>query len=153
MTIPIANPCIPCGLTRPTCCNALNGTAYEILMTYEEVEHAARSIGKTFDDVATWRPRTEVEMFSMMRRKDDRKQVPSLRVRADGSCYFLESCGCILRAEDKPRACRVFPFKYDDTEWRITPPARGCYAAEQGRDVPGTMEQFGVTPETLEALR
>ena len=152
MTLPIVNPCIPCTLTRPACCNVLNGTAHPVLLTEEEVEHAARCVGKTFDDVATWRSRTEAEVFTMMRRHDDRKRVPSLRVRADGSCYFLGERGCVLFHSDKPSACRMFPLAYNGHDWYITPPWRGCYAIEQGKNAEGVMCQFGMTAAALGEL-
>ncbi|MBM7113678.1 hypothetical protein [Archangium primigenium] len=88
----------------------------------------------------------------------------TLRTRAGACVFHAPGKGCVLPAEVRPVACRLYPFeRWPDGSWSVQMGRYGdlsearaggdaCLAVEEADSMDGVLELFGTTREQVEAL-
>ncbi len=109
--------CVPCG---GKCCRV----PWTVLATPRDVERLERATGRDAREFAEVKPLPEWEHVAFgagnllfPRVATASGEVPQLRRRADGACFFLDERGLCGVHAHKPLLCRLYPFYYERSPW------------------------------------
>lgn len=160
------------------CPKALGGSCCEVkddeqlaTLTWADVDRLQAASGRALEAISEWEWLDEAAAASWSRLHPALGQYfgPVTRrltlVRKDGACVFHGPSGCALTPEQRPTACRLYPFEVRaHDEWGLQVDRFGsvkeaaasgeqaCLAVEEADSFEALWKAFGTTREALEAL-
>ncbi|MBS1149380.1 MAG: hypothetical protein H6Q89_1078 [Myxococcaceae bacterium] len=163
--------CARCPRVLGVSCCEVKGEEQLATLTWADVDRLTEATGRGADRFTEWEWLGEAEAarWSLLHPGWGGYFGPSTRrltlKRADGACVFHGPQGCALTAEQRPTACRLYPFEVRaHGQWGLQVDRFGsvdearqagehaCLAVEESDSFEALWIAFGTGREALEAL-
>ncbi len=163
--------CARCPRVLGTSCCEVKSHEQLATLTWADADRLQEATGKSVTSFTEfeWLDEGEAARWSQLHPQWDQYFGPSTRrltlKRKDGACVFHGPQGCGLTAEQRPTACRLYPFEVrGQGEWGLQVDRFGsvddavksgehaCLAVEESDSFDALWEAFGTSREALEAL-
>jgi uncharacterized protein len=165
------SPCARCPRVLGTSCCEVKGDEQLATLTWADVDRLVAATGRRSDAFTEFEWLGEAEAMKWLQLHPQWKRYfgPSTRrltlKRRDGACVFHGPTGCSLTAEQRPTACRLYPFEVRaHGEWGLQVDRFGsvedaqasgehaCLAVEEADSFEALWRAFGTDRAALEAL-
>jgi Fe-S-cluster containining protein len=164
-------PCARCPRQLGVSCCEVKDDEQLATLTWADVERLQAATGLSVEACTEWEWLNEEEVAKWSRlhpRFASYFGASPRRLtlkRARGACVFHGSQGCTLTAEQRPTACRLYPFevrseggwglqvdRFGSVEDAIASGEHACLAVEEADSFETLWAAFGTTPQALEQL-
>ena len=171
MTPRRAHPCARCPRVFGVSCCEVKDDEQLATLTWADVGRLVAATGQSFEAFAEWEWLDEAQAAKWLELHSSlapyfgtQSRRLTLR-RKNGACVFLGPSGCSLTADERPIACRLYPFEIrPHGEWGLQVDRHGsveeaaasgehaCLAVEEADSFDALCSAFGTSREALEAL-
>ena len=167
----MSSACARCPRVLGTSCCEVKGDEQLATLTWADVDRLLEATGRGSESFCEWEwmsPEAAAR-WSLLHPQWGRYFGPSTRrltlKRAKGACVFHGPDGCTLTAQQRPTACRLYPFevrapgdwglqvdRFGSVEDALHSGEHACLAIEEADSFQTLWEAFGTDGEALEAL-
>ncbi len=165
------SPCARCPRVLGTSCCEVKNDEQLATLTWADVDRLHEATGKAAEAFTEWEWLNEDQAarWSLLHPQWKHYFGPSTRrltlMRKNGACVFHGAQGCVLTAQQRPTACRLYPFevrahgqwglqvdRFGSVEDAVQSGEHACLAVEEAASFEALWKAFGTDREALEAL-
>ncbi len=167
----MTNPCARCPRVFGTSCCEVKGDEQLATLTWADVDRLRAATGRSAVSFSEWEWLDEAQTlrWSQLHPRWASYFGPSTRrltlKREAGACVFHKAQGCSLTTEQRPTACRLYPFevrargewglqvdRFGSIDDAVSSGEHACLAVEESDSFEALATAFGTDRAALEAL-